>query len=157
MQKNRRGQPAASWCYTRSIHYQACWSRADDVTILGGWGAYERGHGGLATVGAGDDKALRVNRATRAEEYNSLFLSYKETFLLITLVASARAVTGTYFMEQLANAMCKFSLSNLQSASSVRPRNGANTWETVEKAEPSSEITSKAAGFSNATPCANTG
>lgn len=23
--------------------YQACWSQADDITILGGWGAYERG------------------------------------------------------------------------------------------------------------------
>jgi ketosteroid isomerase-like protein len=23
--------------------YKACWSRADDVTICGGWGAYERG------------------------------------------------------------------------------------------------------------------
>ena len=23
--------------------YKACWSQADDVTILGGWGAYERG------------------------------------------------------------------------------------------------------------------
>ena len=23
--------------------YQACWSQADDVTICGGWGAYERG------------------------------------------------------------------------------------------------------------------
>jgi ketosteroid isomerase-like protein len=23
--------------------YKACWSRADDITIFGGWGAYERG------------------------------------------------------------------------------------------------------------------
>src|SRR5690349_8512870 len=23
--------------------YKACWSQADDITIFGGWGAYERG------------------------------------------------------------------------------------------------------------------